>query len=98
MCNNLNKNICTIDNEVCPFVYWCDKAQAWKPSKYMPTQCKKQVSADVPSGYHKVCFERKGNLYVDMGDTTICVPNPFDTVPPYVKVTKTKTGVYRLRK
>lgn len=97
MCKYVKDNICTIQNTVCPFMYFCEKQQIWKPNKYMPNPCKISLSYEVPNGYHRVIDSRKKYLYIDMGDYTISVENPFDDIPLYVKITKTKNG-YKLRK
>ena len=52
----------------------------------------------VPKGYYRVRFERRGYLYVDFGDKTVAIKNPFEDVPEFVKVSKLKNGTYRLKK
>ena len=32
MCSYIRENKCAITTEVCPYVYYCDKIQAFKPS------------------------------------------------------------------
>ena len=91
-------NQCLISKENCPFVYWCDKIHAYKPSSSMPENCKIKEKLQIPKGYSKVRFERKGYLYVDVNDQTIQIKNPFDDIPLYVKVTKSKDGNWRIRK
>lgn len=97
MCSYNVNDKCTITQERCPFVYFCEKAQTWKPLRAMPEQCKVQVLHEIPRGYCVVRFEKKGYLYVDLGDRTIQILNPFEEVPKYVKVSKTKNG-WRVRK
>ena len=93
MCSYTRENKCAITTEVCPYVYYCDKIQAFKPSPSMPKDCKIKRVAEIPKGYCRVRGERKGWLYIDVKEETIKVKNPFDCVPLYVKVVKTKTGI-----
>lgn len=97
MCNYVRENQCAITAQICPYVYYCDKICAYKPSSAMPKECKVKQNAEVPKGYYRVRDERKGWLYIDVDNETIKVKNPFDSVPLYVKVSKTKAGI-KLRK
>ena len=63
----------------------------------MPSNCKVKEQAEIPKGYYKVCFERRGKLYIDIDNNVKIVPNPFDYVPLYVKVTKYKNGNIKIR-
>lgn len=93
-----NKGRCKVTNQICPYAYFCNKTGTWKPSSHMPAKCKVKEQADIPKGYYQVCFERKGNLYVDIEGCIQIIPNPFDNVPLYVKATKLKSGKWRLKK
>lgn len=93
MCEYVKQNQCSLTNEVCPFVYWCDRLQIWKPSKAMPEICNIKKSHEVPKGYYTVRQERKGYLYVDIDNITYKLENPFDYIPEFVKVSKTKSGL-----
>ena len=64
----------------------------------MPINCKIKDKAEAPEGYYKVCFEKRGNLYVDIEGHTEVIQNPFDIVPLYVKVFKLKNGKRKLKK
>lgn len=97
MCEYARQSQCIITHDVCPYMYYCDKIRAYKPSMSMPINCKIQERAKMPKGAYKVRDERKGWLYVDYKDITIKVKNPFDHVPQYVYVQKLKTGEYKLR-
>lgn len=97
MCEYVEKNQCAISGETCPFMYWCLKRQMFRPLKSMPEDCNVKVSFEIPTGYSRVREERKGYLYVDIDSSTHKIKNPFDDVPMYVKVTKTKNG-WRLKK
>ena len=97
MCNYVVENLCKITNEICPYMYFCTKLQSYQPLKSMPAQCNIELNAEVPQGYYRVRDERKGYLYVDIGDFTYKIFNPFEDIPLYVKATKTKTG-WRLKK
>ncbi|MBQ0141789.1 MAG: hypothetical protein KBT06_03140 [Prevotellaceae bacterium] len=97
MCNYRKENICTVNNEKCPWVYWCDKVNTWKELSKMPKKCKIGENTKAPDGFNKVVFERKGYLYVIVGDQTIKFLNPFDFVPEYVKLYKSK-GELKIKK
>ena len=47
----------------------------------MPINCKVKENAEAPEGYYKVCFEKRGNLYIDVNGHIEIVKNPFDNVP-----------------
>lgn len=64
----------------------------------MPTNCKVKMAKEAPKGYYKVREERKGYLYVDINDMTVKILNPFDEVPTYVKISKSKSGQYIIKK
>lgn len=97
MCEYVIGNQCKLSNSVCPYMTYCNKIQDYKPSKLMPKNCLKKQKAETPKGYNRVIQERKGNLYVEIDGQAIVVANPFDYVPPYVKVTKLKNGTYKLK-
>lgn len=98
MCEYAKENKCIVTNEVCPWMYWCNKRQIYKPSRHMPQNCNIKARVEVPKGYYKVRMERKGYLYVDIDNCTYKIKNPFDDIPLYVKATKLKSGEWRLRK
>lgn len=100
MCNyvNIEDGKCKITKDICPYLYFCNKIKSYKPNASMPSNCKIKQNFEVPNGYYKVCFERKGKLYVSIDGHIEIIPNPFDTVPLYVKATKLKTGKWRLKK
>ena len=64
----------------------------------MPKQCKVALNQKVPKGYHKVAFERKGKLYIEVDNILVVLPNPFDNIPRYVKLYKNKSGEWHIRK
>lgn len=97
MCEYVKENKCSITSQICPYIYYCDKIHSYRPSKYMPTDCKIKQKIETPKGYYKVRQERKGFLYIDYGDITIKVKNPFNYIPRYVKVAQEKEGEYKLR-
>ena len=63
----------------------------------MPDDCKVKRDAAAPKGYKRVREERKGWLYIDLGEQTIRVKNPFDHTPLYVRVKQLKSGEYKIR-
>lgn len=97
MCEYVVLNKCSLTNNICPFMYFCDKKNIWKPSANMPTNCGVKARAEAPKGYYRVREERKGYLYVDIDNQTYKIKNPFDDIPRYVKAFKTKDG-WRLKK
>ena len=91
-------NKCKIINDVCPFVYYCGRIQAYKELERVMRGCKYMNSdIKIPNGYKKVEYERRGYLYINMGTEVIKVLNPFDDIPQFVKVSKTKSG-YKIKK
>lgn len=100
MCNYvvIEEGKCKITKDICPYLYFCNKIKSYKPNASMPSNCKVKQSFEVPNGYYKVCFERKGNLYININGNVEVIPNPFDIVPLYVKATKLKSGKWRLKK
>lgn len=97
MCEFAEENKCVITNNVCPFIYWCDKLQTWRANKYMPTNCKTKTNTVRHKGKYRVRECRKGYLYVDIDDRTYKILNPFDFVPDYVDVQK-RGGEYQIKK
>lgn len=99
MCEYIKENnICSINLDICPYMYFCNKRRKWIPLKSMPSNCKIKETIEVPKGYYKIRMERKGYLYVDIDNHTHKFLNPFDYTPLYVKVTKSKDGTLKIRK
>lgn len=100
MCDyvNIKQGKCKISNENCPFVYYCTKIMSYKPSSSMPNSCPVKEQFEVPKGFYKVEFERHGNLYIEVDGIVEIVKNPNNYVPTYVKMTKLKSGVWRIKK
>lgn len=63
----------------------------------MPTNCKVKKQQEIPEGYYRVCFEKRGNLYIDYNGHIEIIHNPFDSIPLFVKVIKLKSGKWRLK-
>lgn len=97
MCEYVDTNICQITNSICPWRYLCPDTGKWRDNRYMPADCKVKRQAAVPDGYCRVREERKGWLYIDLGNETIRVKSSFDHTPLYVRVKKLKSGEYKLR-
>ena len=99
MCKYIvNENICSILRQNCPYMYFCTKINKWRKSKAMPINCKVKDRVEAPEGYYKVCFEKRGNLYVDINGHIEIISNPFEEIPLYIKATKLKNGKWRLKK
>ena len=88
----LDKGYCKIGDNQCPYVYFCTKRNMYRPLSSFPERCAKAERASIPKGYYKVCVSRRGKLYVDYNGHIEIVDNPFDEVPAYVKLYKTKAG------
>ena len=97
MCEYVRGNQCRVTQDVCPYMYYCDKIRAFKPSNLMPKDCKVKQNIETPKGYYRVQDERKGWLYIDYNNTTVKVKNPFDHVPLYVRIKVLKSGEYKIR-
>ena len=99
MCNyvNLTNGQCQITKSTCPYVYFCNRLQTYKVLSSMPSDCKIKEKLEIPKGYYKVCFERRGKLYVDIDNSVKIIENPYNYVPLYVKVTKYKNGKIKIR-
>lgn len=99
MCEYRKENICNLTNLICPWSYWCGAISDYKERESYKTYCGilKKEENKVPDGYYKVEFEKRGFLYIEFNDSIIKVKNPFDEVPKFVKVKKTKTS-YKLSK
>lgn len=98
MCDYRELNQCKITNDVCPWVYWCDKVRAWKELSKTPKECKITEKAELPKGYYRVAFEKRGFLYVRIENGLIKIKNPYDEIPIMVKAYKTKNGEWKIRK
>ena len=97
MCEYSKENKCTINNKICPFIYFCEASGVWKDSKYMPTDCKVKKDKKLPKGYYRVADVRKGCLYISVNGQIVKIENPFENAPKFVKLRKTKNG-YQIRK
>lgn len=100
MCNYvvIEEGKCKITKDICPYLYFCNKIKSYKPNSSIPLNCKVKQNFEIPNGYYKVCFEKKGDLYININGNVEIVQNPFDTIPPYVKATKLKNGKWKLKK
>ena len=97
MCKYAKENICTVTNEICPWMFLCSKDGQWKPNKYMPQDCPQASKAEIPSGYYNVRMIKGEWLYVDLGDRTIKLKNTLSYAPKFVKLIK-RNGEYRIKK
>ena len=93
MCDqaNLQEGKCRVNGDVCPYLYYCNKIQAYKESSFMPND------KEIPKGMYKVRFERSGSLYVSVDGQIVIVDNPTDHTPMYVKMTKLKSGKWKIK-
>ena len=95
---NVENGQCNVTKQICPYLYFCNKILKYKPNSSMPSDCKIKQNLEVPKGYYKVCFERRGRLYIEVDGFVKIVPNPFDETPIYVKIIKQKNGTIKLKK
>ena len=94
---DLNSGVCSINKSQCPFLYWCYKTKGWRENNAMPTHCKMIDHVAPPKGFYKVVSVRKGYLYIEVDDKTIKLLNPYNDVPDFVKLSKTKNGIYKIK-
>ena len=87
----INSGKCKVDNQICPYLFFCSKINGYKVNLNMPNKCKKK-EISLPRNCYEVAFEKKGKLYVKVKDNIVIVDNPFDNVPIYVKMFKSKNG------
>lgn len=80
------------ENTICHLVYFCKSKNSWKPIRDTQNNCLIRLRTSIPDGFNKVRFEKRGKLYVDIGNKTIMVDNPFDYVPDYVALRKVKNS------
>lgn len=77
---------------------FCNRLHCWKPSPYMPKDCKIKKNAKIPKGYYKVCYAKRNKLYVSIDGYVEIFDNPFNEVPAYVKIIKKKNGEKVIKK
>jgi len=92
---------CKIEKNKCPLIRFCSTIRDIKnidgyegctvKNDYID---KKDYSSSTPN---KVLFEKNGMLYVENGDFTESVKNPYLIVPKYVKLLKSKNGEYYVK-
>lgn len=88
---------CTKINDVCAYSYFCNKIGKCKNTdRYII--CPELNKREVSIGMNLVRFERKGFLYIEVGDQVIVMPNPYDYVPTEVKIYKDRDGNYKIKK
>lgn len=91
--DNRDRILCKRQNgNICPFVRWCNVSDCWKP---LPSQdtCRLKSEYTVPEKASRVRFEKKGELYIEVeNNMVITLKNPFDFVPKYITLYKTKNG------
>ena len=98
MCNFRVDNSCQITQSVCPWVYWCDKVQAWKELSKKPKVCNVQPNLEeLPKGTYYVKFERNGYLYVSVEGGLEKIKNIFNYQPLTVQLYKYK-GEWKIKK
>lgn len=99
MCNyvDLSQGVCKISSDKCPYVFFCNKILSYKQLSSMPDNCQIKVKHELPKGYNKVAFERHGYLYIEVDEFTEVIKNPYTYVPSFVKLSKTKTGSYKIK-
>lgn len=94
---NIKEGKCNITKDICPYLYFCNKEKRYKVNSSMPSNCKIKQNAEIPNGYYKVCFQRKGNLYISVDKKIEIIKNPYDFMPTFVKMTKLKSGAWKIK-
>lgn len=94
---SLSDGVCKVNNQKCPFVYFCNKIQCYKPLRSMPEECKMTQQKEAPKGFHKVRFERRHKLYIEIEGNIVVLENPYEYIPSYVKTTKTRAGEWKIK-
>lgn len=95
--SDIGNGQCKVSKDICPYLYFCNKRQVYKENSAMPSNCKVKQNLEIPKGYYKVHFERRGNLYVSVNGIVEIIPNPYDFVPVYVKMNKLKNGAWKIK-
>lgn len=91
-----NLCFCKITKQPCGFVRRCTNERCWKPLDYI-SFCKiRKEGVIVPNGKNKVKFELNGILYVEIGEFTYEIKNPYEYTPHFVEVTKVE-GFYYIK-
>ena len=93
MCDYVAINKCKISGEICPFIYFCTKVNAYTPMPSMPKHCKVAKGANIPVGTLPVRMCRKNQLYVDIDGQTKVFNNPFNFIPLWVRIEKDKEEI-----
>lgn len=86
---------CTKTNELCMFVRRCVFEHKWLPIDMMDScilREKKEI--ELMENEYIVRLEHKGELYVDMGEYTIKIKNPFDYKPDKVELVEVEGEYY----
>lgn len=99
MCNHIDlvEGKCKITKENCPYVYFCNRTQSYRILSSMPLKCKIEENIECPKGFYKVCFERDGNLYVEINNEVKIIKNSFDYTPAYVKIRRLKNKELKIK-
>ena len=84
-----NTCICTLNNNICPFMRRCNVEKRWLPLNTME-QCHARMEVNkvdiVENGKYNVLFEKNHQLYVEVDNAIIKVDNPFDVTPTKVNL------------
>lgn len=93
---NISQGRCKVDNEFCPYLYFCTKINGYKESQNMPAECKK-IKKNLPRNCYEVSFEKRDKLYVNVKNNIVIVDNPFDHIPVYVKMFRNRNGKWTIK-
>ena len=90
LCNflTLTTGKCSLINNKCPFVYYCNKIRQFKPLESFPKKCKmiNKSNAIYGKNIFKVEFEKRGKLYINYNGVIKIISNPFNYIPSFVKI------------
>ena len=90
-----SKPYCKHTNDICGFVKWCPKENRWIVSERSDL-CKmyNKPVVKIPKGMNRVRFVKNNNLYIELEDSVIKLPNPFDYEPEMVTLVNVMNNWY----
>lgn len=80
---------CMVANAPCPFMRRCNMEHRWLPLDSMNTctrRIKEREVSMLMADEHRVEFESKGKLYININGQMKRIPNPFDHSPKVVEL------------
>lgn len=78
-----------VANSPCPFMRRCNVEHRWLPLESMNSctrRAKEKEVSTLMANEHRVEFESKGKLYININGQMKRIPNPFDYIPKAVEL------------